>query len=154
MDYFAPGIQCKASNQYLNCLSSSVTYRVCSCLFLFSLLLLCILLACPTKTSLILNEGLFFSKFVIIAVLTGICFQMENSYFEWFGWMSKIFSYIFVACQSMILIDLAYLWGIKWAKKYSNGSRCYAFLLIFSTILMFAFTAYFLITRFNQPNHL
>ena len=30
----------------------------------------------------------------------------------------------------MIVIDLAYLWGIKWAEKYSNGSNIYGGLLI------------------------
>lgn len=37
--------------------------------------------------------------------------------------------------QIIIVIDLAYLWGIKWAQKYSNGSSVYACLLIGASVL-------------------
>lgn len=50
----------------------------------------------------------------------------------------------------MILIDLGYLWGIKWAKKYSQGSRRYAILLILATLVMFALTLMFLVTSFTS----
>ncbi len=29
---------------------------------------------------------------------------------------------------------MAYLWGIKWAEKYNEGSKCYACLLIVFSI--------------------
>jgi len=33
------------------------------------------------------------------------------------------------------MIDLVYLWGIKWAEKYSSGNNCYGFLLIVTTAI-------------------
>lgn len=37
--------------------------------------------------------------------------------------------------QSIILIDLFYLAGIKMVKKYDEGQTCYAGLLVFLTIV-------------------
>lgn len=130
-----------------------MVYRSCSALLLLSLCMLCIMLACPTRTALIFNEGLFFSKFVIVGLLTMFFMQMDNSYFLWFGWVSRIFSYAFVVIQSIILIDLAFLWGINWARNYSAGRNKYAFFLIFFTLVMFALTFYFIISRFQHDNH-
>lgn len=40
--------------------------------------------------------------------------------------------------QSIILIDLFYLWGIRWVKKYDEGAPgCYGTLLIAFTIIMY-----------------
>lgn len=48
-----------------------------------------------------------------------ITLRLDNNLFMSYGDFCKLLSYVFVACQSMILIDLAYLWGIRWAKRYS-----------------------------------
>lgn len=53
-----------------------------------------------------------------------------------------------MVAQAVILIDLAYLWGIKWAKKYSQGSRRYAIMLIIATVVMFALTLFLLVSSF------
>lgn len=66
-----------------------------------------------------------------------------------YGEFAKYVSYVFVACQSMILIDLSYLWGIRWAKRYSQGSRRYAVWLIGMSILMFGGALAFLIASFT-----
>jgi len=42
---------------------------------------------------------------------------------------------IFILIKIIIVIDLCYLWGIKWAQKYSEGSSLYGGLLIGFTIL-------------------
>lgn len=49
----------------------------------------------------------------------------------------------------MILIDLSYLWGIRWAKRYSQGSRKYAILLILTSVIMFAGSLAFIICSFK-----
>lgn len=78
-----------------------------------------------------------------------ITLRLDNNLFMFYGDFCKILSYIFVACQSMILIDLAYLWGIRWAKKYSDGSQTYAILLIGMSLAMFGGTLAFLIMSFK-----
>ena len=40
----------------------------------------------------------------------------------------------------MIVIDLAYLWGIRWAEKYSDGSQLYGCLLIGFTAVNYTLT--------------
>ena len=104
---------------------------------------------CSARVALIVNEGLFFSKFVIIMIMFFVTLRMDNSLFMSYGDLCKIVSYIFVAVQSMILIDLAYLWGIRWAKKYSEGSQRYAILLIGMSLIMFVGCLVFLIMSFK-----
>lgn len=48
-----------------------------------------------------------------------VALRMDNEIFMVYGAVSEVVSYIFVVVQSMILIDLAYLWGIRWAARYS-----------------------------------
>lgn len=40
--------------------------------------------------------------------------------------------------QSIILIDLFYLWGIYWVKRYANGQRSFGVLLIFFSLLLYS----------------
>lgn len=55
---------------------------------------------------------------------------------------------MFVICQQIILIDLAYLWGIKWVKIYVDGHGTYAGLLIGGTIVMFVGCFGFIVSGF------
>lgn len=34
-----------------------------------------------------------------------------------------------------MLIDLFYMWGLKWVRRWENGEGCFAFLLIFFTVI-------------------
>jgi len=52
---------------------------------------------------------------------------------------SWFFRYSYRSIQSIILIDLFYLWGINWARGYEENTRgCYGSLLIACTILLYA----------------
>lgn len=139
MDTFAPGINCKSGvgSDYLNCVSASVAYRISLCLFLLSVGIFAIMQMCSTRVALIFNEGLFFSKFVIVMGLFLGALRIGNEVFMVYGDVCEVVSYFFVAAQCIILIDLSYLWGIKWAKHYSQGSQRYAILLISFSIIMF-----------------
>ena len=79
MDYFAPEIQCK--NETFNCLGAEVIFRVSCCLFIFSIVMIGLVKICSPRIALILNEGLFFSKYVTVMVLVGISFQMSGKWF-------------------------------------------------------------------------
>ena len=81
-------------------------------------------------------------------ILVAISFQMSGKWFEFFGSICSIFSYIFLIAQAIILIDLAYLWGIDWAKKYSD-TRCYGILLIIFSIFFGIISFIFLILSFS-----
>lgn len=66
-----------------------------------------------------------------------------------YGNLCKLVSYIFLLTQSVILIDLAYLWGIDWAQKYLDNQK-YAIPLIGTTLLMFAGAIVFIVLSFTQ----
>lgn len=112
--------------------------------------MLALLQTCSTRVSLIINEGLFFSKFVLIIILFFISLQLSNETFMIYGNLSKVVSYIFLVYQSIILIDLAYLWGIDWARKYSEGSQKHAVLLIGLSIVMLGGCVAFLVSSFSS----
>lgn len=109
---------------------------------------------CSSRIALILNEGLFFSKFVVLMVLVIISLNLDNKYFVGYSTVSLIFSYCFAIVQAVILVDLAYLWGIKWAKMYSQGKNHYAILLIGFSIFFFVGCFVFLGMSFNLENGL
>lgn len=117
----ASGINCDSylQDEGLSCLTASTIYRVSFCLFIFSIFMLICLKICSARVGLILNEGLFFSKFVIIMVMVLISLNLDDKYFTGYEVISSIFSYTFALVQAIILVDLAYLWGIKWARHYS-----------------------------------
>lgn len=151
----APGITCQdGDSYYIGCLTASGVYRVSMCLIVLTLFLAGVLATC-TRVGTVLNEGLFFSKFVIVMCMFIGTLFIDNSFVMTFGKLATVFSYAFVICQSVILIDLAYLWGIKWAKKYSLGSRRYAILLILTTLIMFGLTGFFVVSSFTwHPKNL
>ena len=106
---------------------------------------------CSPRIALILNEGLFFSKYVTIMVFIFIALRIDSSFFSLFGDISAIFSYFFLIIQAIILIDLAYLWGISWAKRYSDGSRSYACWLVTCTVIFAgALTVFLIMSFFNS----
>ena len=148
MKYFAPSIQC---NDEFQCLGPEVVYRVCACLWFFSVVMLIIMKLCSTRIAMILNEGMFFTKYVVIMILIMISFQMGASIFEAFGFLGSIFSYIVLIVQAIILMDLAYLWGINWAKQYSNGKKVYGFwLIVFTVIFSILALSLIIMSFFNE----
>lgn len=157
MSRLAPQIMCDlwVGAEHISCVSAAVLYRMSCCLFVFSLLMLGVMQACSTRVSLIMNEGLFFSKFVLIIILFFISLQLSNETFMTYGNLCKMISYVFLIYQSIILIDLAYLWGIDWARKYSEGSQKHAVLLIGLSIVMFGGCVAFLASSFaSHPSEI
>lgn len=57
--------------------------------------------------------------------------------FETYAVAAGIFSVIYMILQSIILIDLCYLAGIKMVKKYDAGESQYGCYLITKTIFAF-----------------
>lgn len=71
MSRIAPQIMCDLwiGAEHISCISAAVLYRMSCCLFIFSLFMLILIQTCSTRVALIINEGLFFSKFVLIIIL-------------------------------------------------------------------------------------
>lgn len=94
-----------------------------------------VLMLCRNKCSQVLNEGLFCFKYLlVVGVFIGLLF-VDNSVFEDYAIASKYISIIYMILQSIILIDLFYMFSIKLVKRYDQGETCYGGYLIFFTIL-------------------
>ena len=63
---------------------------------------------------------------------------IDNDVFTSFSSAAQYISIAYMAIQSIILIDLFYLCGIKLVKNYDRGQNCYGFYLISLTILFYS----------------
>ena len=118
-------------------MGSSAIFRLSLCLFcLFGLMLLATLTR--TRFSMVFNEGCFCFKYMLVAGLFVGSLWIDNDVFSSFSSAAQYISIGYMAIQSIILIDLFYLAGIKLVKHYDQGDNCYAFYLIFLTIVFYA----------------
>lgn len=116
------------------CIGASAIYRLSlSLLGLF--ILMGLFMLCRNKCSQVINEGLFCLKYLlVVGVFIGLLF-VDNSVFEDYATASKYISIVYMILQSIILIDLFYMFSIRMVKRYDEGSTCYGGCLIFFTIL-------------------
>jgi len=78
MKFFAEGINCQALTKEFDCISASVIYRITLSLFTFSLGMVLIMVMVSDRVGKILNEGLFFTKFIITLIIFFFTLQFSN----------------------------------------------------------------------------
>ena len=78
MKFFADGINCLTLTEEFDCVSASVIYRIMMSLFFFSLILIILLLVSSVRVAKIINQGLFFSKFILTIIIFFITLQLNN----------------------------------------------------------------------------
>lgn len=84
----------------------------------------------------VVNEGCFCFKYLlVIAALIGFLW-VDDKVFNNFAQFSKYASILYMLLQSIILIDLFYLAGIKLVKRYDQGQTQYACYLIILSIIV------------------
>lgn len=98
MAYVARGIHCEKSDDF-DCISSSIIYRMVTSIAIFIVLTLVTMSLCSVRVSHILNEGLFFSKFVLITIIFITLLQFDNSLYQHLSTVYEYVSYVFLACQ-------------------------------------------------------
>ena len=97
-----------------------VVFRISlSLLILFALMFLFMLM--KGRISMVINEGCFFIKYLLVVGLMIGFLWVQDSVFENYSEVCKYFSIFYMFLQSIILIDLFYLAGIKLVKKYDAG---------------------------------
>ena len=99
MSFFADGINCQAITSDFDCISASVIYRIMLSLFLFGLIMLALLSTCSQRVGQILNEGLFFTKFVVCLLIFLGTLQLGDSILVNFSQFAQVFSYLFILWQ-------------------------------------------------------
>jgi MFS family permease len=103
-----------------------------------------------------LQNGLWLLK-VVILIATGVgAFFIDNDFFhKGWGWIALFGGFIFLIIQLILLIDFAHAWADSWVEKLEEGSTCHKWLLILSSLGMYAFslTAIILMYVFyKRPN--
>ena len=99
MQMISDGFTCLNVTEQFDCVSASVIYRMTFSLFIFSAFMVLVMFSCSLRIAHILNEGLFFSKFVVLAVLFFISLKLDNSVLASFSDFCQIFSYVFILWQ-------------------------------------------------------
>ena len=99
MQMISSGFTCLNVTQEFDCVSSSVIYRMTLSLCIFSALMVLVMFSCSLRVAHILNEGLFFSKFVVMVVLFFLSLQFDNSVLVTFSNFCQVFSYVFILWQ-------------------------------------------------------
>lgn len=98
MTYVAQGIHCADAGDF-DCITVSLVYRIVTSIVVFATFMIVVMSLCTARVSHILNEGLFFSKFVIVTAIFIILLQFDNSLYEHFSTAYNYISYIFLICQ-------------------------------------------------------
>lgn len=105
-----------------------------SLLILFGLMLIFMLFR--SRLSMVVNEGCFCFKYLlVIGALIGFLW-VDDTVFNNFSEFSKYASILYMLLQSIILIDLFYLAGIKLVKRYDQGETQYACYLVVLSIIV------------------
>ena len=73
---------------------------------------------CRNRIAMVVNEGLFCVKYILVSGLFIGFLLVNNSVFENYSNVSQYVSILFMVLQSIILIDLFYLAGIKLVNHY------------------------------------
>ena len=77
-----------------------------------------LVMLCRNRIAMVVNEGLFCVKYILVSGLFIGFLWVNNSVFENYSNVSQYVSILFMVLQSIILIDLFYLAGIKLVNHY------------------------------------
>jgi magnesium-transporting ATPase (P-type) len=96
---------------------SSIVLRMSAALFVFFFIILLVML-CRSRLSQVINEGLFCVKYLfLVALFVGALF-LPSSILDIYASVSKITSIVYLAIQTIIIIDIFYLVAIKLVERY------------------------------------
>ncbi len=141
------------------CLGISTVYRVSFALAIFHgfMGLLC---TCGGELVNKLNEGAWPIKFVLVAGLFGLSFLIPNGFFQVYGYIAMVPSFLFIIYEMILIIDMAYAWNSNWVGKLDNSeptgcsAKCWGALIIIFTIIFFgaAILIYVMLFRYEYDN--
>lgn len=147
-DIISRYVQCQPGEGVASCLGVSSIYRLSVALAAMHLLILLMLLL-RNGCSRVFNEEVWpFKILLIIGVFIG-CFFIKNESFRLYSTISAVAGGIFLLFQIVMLIDLFYTWGVKWVKNYDEGGNGWMYLLIISTVVLYAGALYFIVNSFR-----
>jgi len=126
------------------CYGVMSVYRVSFALAVFHFILMIVMFNVKTKGDKrhSFQHSWWSIKLIFVVGLMIASFFIPNVAFVPYGWIALIGSGIFILIQLVLLIDFAHSWTENWVEKFEETqSRCWAGLLIGSTILLFVVSA-------------
>ena len=84
-------------------------------------LIMMVFILCKNRVSMIVNEGLFTVKYLLIVGLFILSLFLNSSVFVFYSQFARIVSLAYMLIQSVIVIDLFYIAGTKLVKRYNEG---------------------------------
>ncbi len=95
------------------------------------------------------NEGFWIVKCIIIIVLTGFFFIVDNEFFKVVTEIAKYVCSIFVVMIIITVIDLLYKWAAHWRKIYDKGAEIWGVIMIVTTLFLYGMTIYLTAKNFD-----
>jgi serine incorporator 1/3 len=95
-------------------------------------------LICRNKISKVINEGVWCFKISFIILFWVLSLFIRNSFFEVYLEITKYISIVYMVFQSIVFIDLFYIWGTNWIKKFEEGKKYMKCVLISTFIILYA----------------
>lgn len=80
-----------------------------------------VFILCKNRVSMIINEGLFTVKYLLIVGFFILSLFLSSSVFVFYSQFARIVSLAYMLIQSVIVIDLFYIAGTKLVKRYNEG---------------------------------
>lgn len=84
--------------------------------------------------------GLWCFKVTIVAAVFVLLFFVSNSILFVFVEITKYTSLIYLAFQSLVIIDLLYIWSQSWVKIFNEGNINMKYALIITSFILYALT--------------
>lgn len=84
-------------------------------------LIMMVFILCKNRVSMIINEGLFTVKYLLIVGFFILSLFLSSSVFVFYSQFARIVSLAYMLIQSVIVIDLFYIAGTKLVKRYNEG---------------------------------
>ena len=142
-EYFGDWFNCPDSsgdgayifvNLRFACIGSSAIFRLSLCLLILFFFMMVLML--PRKRcSMIVNEMCFCVKYLAVVGLFIGSLWINNSVFKDYSNACRYISILFMILQTIILIDLFYLAGIRMVKRYDNGESQFACYLVVLSVI-------------------
>jgi hypothetical protein len=77
--------------------------------------------ACRNRVAMVVNEGLFTVKFIILLVLFAGTLFVSSGFFDGYSQVARGLSLAYMLIQSIILIDIFYILGRGLVRRYEEG---------------------------------
>lgn len=100
------------------------------------------------ECSKLFNEGMWLLKIVFIGGIFIGFMYVDYSFFNGYRDFARIFGALFLVIQSVMLIDIFYVWGESWKAKYDAGAAWMSSVLLFTAIILYGLTLTLIILNF------